>query len=236
MEHLPQGVAARIVHLAGDDLQRNLFEPVGGLELLHSVDQATASKPRRFRCLLLDPTMLQRVLGRHPAALANQQLSDQLLSFLRDVLPRLGAERILHLHDPLQNCSGSRPRERNLAAEQDVHYHPAAPHVAQLVVGLLKHLGGHVVGRTQASGQHLAPCDAGCQTKINYLDDVRFDRVVIEAQKVLRFQIPVSDAERVHIIQALDNLLDAMGGLNFREMHGADNSVEQLTSAAHLHD
>mmetsp|Transcript_42877 Transcript_42877/g.121201 ORF Transcript_42877/g.121201 Transcript_42877/m.121201 type:complete len:219 (-) Transcript_42877:278-934(-) len=131
----------------------------------------------------------------------------------------------------------ARAIERDIATKQSEHDDATTPQVAHLVVPLCDNLRRNVVGRPDHFPQHRSWSTFASETEVDQFQRVvHIDRPLAAEDKVLRFEVPVSDGLFVHVMHRPEDLLQDNRGRGFVQVTFTDNFVEQLTSAAQLHD
>mmetsp|Transcript_1844 Transcript_1844/g.5501 ORF Transcript_1844/g.5501 Transcript_1844/m.5501 type:complete len:403 (+) Transcript_1844:141-1349(+) len=227
-----------LVHLARDDGERGLFQPILPPEAAQLRHQVGVEAGLRHRRAVDDPIVLEGLLrGTTVPGVPCQQPPHQVLGVGGRPRPlRTGEldDAVAHLR---QDGVIAGPGERDAPREQHVQNDAAAPDIAGLVVPSGDHLRRHVV-----RGAHGLPEDRVRTTITSNAEVDEFQRIVLIdgalvcEDEVLGLQIPMGNVLTVHVVDGSQNLLQHNCCLGLGQAPLLEDLVEELPAIAQLHD
>ena len=142
----------------------------------------------------------------------------------------LTGERVVAGLDLVEDVLVGAAVEGRAAREQDVEDDPAAPDVAALVVVLLEHLGGDVVGGAELLAEFLVLLEGLGGAEVDDHDVVDGARLV--EQQVLGLHVAVHDVLRVAVVNCRQHLAHHVRRVALGEALARVDLVEQLAAHA----
>mmetsp|Transcript_62060 Transcript_62060/g.178021 ORF Transcript_62060/g.178021 Transcript_62060/m.178021 type:complete len:508 (+) Transcript_62060:146-1669(+) len=232
-----------VLQVLGDHGQHNLFEVGGEAELAHVGGHTLVEGDLRLRASRGrdDPRVVEEILGgRSLFVVHGEHLGDEVLEFLRVLLPVRAGEVERSLFHLLEDLLIAVAEEGGVAAGEDVGDDATTPDVALLVIAFAEqHLRRDVVRGARLGLHWLARGVVLREPEVDDLD-LGLPGLVLE-QEVLRLDIPVRIALGVQVSHGAQNLLHVPGhvllakGAALMLFGLLNDTVEELTAGADLH-
>mmetsp|Transcript_154079 Transcript_154079/g.493890 ORF Transcript_154079/g.493890 Transcript_154079/m.493890 type:complete len:438 (+) Transcript_154079:190-1503(+) len=242
-ERLAQLLEVAVLQVLGDHGQHNLLEVGGEAELAHVGGHTLVEGDLRLRASRGrdDPRVVEEILGgRSLFVVHGEHLGDEVLEFLRVLLPVRAGEVERSLLHTFEDVLIAVAEERGVAARENVGDDATAPDVALFVIAFAEqHLRRDVVRGARLGLHGLARGVVLREPEVDDLD-LGLPGLVLE-QKVLRLDIPVRVALGVQVSHGAQNLLHVPGhvllakGAALMLLGLLNDTIEELTAGADLH-
>lgn len=165
----------------------------------------------------------------------HQQPLDKIFRFVADILPGRFVQVVFALFDELEQLKVILVVEGRLPRQQNEEHNTDTPKVTRLIVGLLADDLRRNVARCATSCRSELICSqqAG-QTKVRDLNNARL-QILGRKEQILRFDVPVHNANLVTVDQSIEDRRYDVSGLLFGEDFLGHDLVKQLAATKQLH-